>query len=175
MKLDDENFSLLNNNWPYWLGGILLAILNIIIFVLNDKPWGVTTTFTLLGAKGLEVVGIDVLQWSYISNTLQGQEIISYLLKYQGAILNLGIVAGALLSILLANQFRIRPIYKWKQGLTALFGGILMGYGARIAGGCNIGSMLTGIASMSLHGWIFTLFLIIGVYIGSKIIRTFII
>ena len=38
--------------------------------------------------------------------------------------------------------------------LAAAIGGLAMGYGARLAFGCNIGAMFSGIASASLHGWI---------------------
>jgi hypothetical protein len=171
MKLFDKKISFSATNWPYWLGGILLAILNIAIFMITDNPWGITTVFALIGARGVEILGIDISQWSYITDRIQDKQILSYLLTYQDAILNLGIIIGSLLSILLAYQFRIRGVCKWKRGLTAIIGGFLMGYGARIAGGCNIGAMVAGVSSMSLHGWIFTIFIFLGVYIGTKLIR----
>ncbi|MDE0000435.1 MAG: YeeE/YedE thiosulfate transporter family protein, partial [Rhodospirillaceae bacterium] len=37
---------------------------------------------------------------------------------------------------------------------AALIGGLLLGYGARIAYGCNIGAFFSGVASSSLHGWL---------------------
>lgn len=171
MKLFSKSFSLSVNNWSYWLGGVLLALLNISFFFLTDSPWGITTFFALLGAGGMKILGFDITQWSYISDILQGQSIIAYLSTYREAILNLGVIVGALLSILLAAQFRLRGICKWKRGLSALSGGFLMGYGARIAGGCNIGAMVGGIASMSLHGWIFSIFVFVGVYVGGTIIK----
>ncbi|KXS45371.1 MAG: hypothetical protein AWU54_492 [Candidatus Frackibacter sp. T328-2] len=171
MQLINKLSVLVKNNWSYWLGGLLLAILNILIFVLTDEPWGITTTFALIGASGMKFLGVDIVQWSYIRDILQGKDIINYLLTYRGTILDLGIIIGSLLSILLSMQFRFRKIHKWKRAISALIGGILMGYGARIAGGCNIGAMVTGIASMSIHGWIFGIFLLVGVYIGGKYIK----
>jgi uncharacterized membrane protein YedE/YeeE len=35
-----------------------------------------------------------------------------------------------------------------------VIGGLLLGYGARLAFGCNIGALLAGISSGSLHGWL---------------------
>lgn len=45
-----------------------------------------------------------------------------------------------------------------------------MGYGARIAFGCNIGAFFSGVASMSLHGWIYVVFIFLGAWIGSKLL-----
>jgi uncharacterized protein len=42
----------------------------------------------------------------------------------------------------------------------------LMGYGARIAFGCNIGAYFGGIASFSLHGWLWGVMAIVGTYVG---------
>jgi hypothetical protein len=38
--------------------------------------------------------------------------------------------------------------------VAAILGGVLLGYGARVAYGCNIGAYFSGIASGSLHGWL---------------------
>jgi len=54
--------------------------------------------------------------------------------------------------------------------IGAVAGGLLMGYGARLAMGCNIGALFSGTASLSLHGWVFWLFLIVGAYVGSQIL-----
>ncbi|WDC85116.1 YeeE/YedE thiosulfate transporter family protein [Caloramator sp. mosi_1] len=45
-----------------------------------------------------------------------------------------------------------------------------MGYGARISFGCNIGALFSGVASMSLHGWVFMVFIFVGAFIGSKLL-----
>ena len=48
-----------------------------------------------------------------------------------------------------------------------------MGYGARLAGGCNIGALFSAIGSMSVSGWVFAFFLFIGAFIGSKLLAKF--
>ena len=40
-----------------------------------------------------------------------------------------------------------------EMGPRGMLGGLLMGYGARLAYGCNIGAYLGGLASGSAHGW----------------------
>ena len=44
--------------------------------------------------------------------------------------------------------------YPLMSALAAAVGGLLMGYGARLSFGCNIGALFSGIASGSLHGWV---------------------
>ncbi|PLW72842.1 hypothetical protein C0036_10430, partial [Streptomyces sp. DJ] len=48
-------------------------------------------------------------------------------------------------------------------------GGVLMGIGARMAGGCNIGAYLAGIASGSLHGWIWGAVALLGTWAGLRL------
>ena len=83
---------------------------------------------------------------------------------------NLGIIFGALMATLLASQFKIKKLKSWKQVIAAVLGGLLMGYGARIGFGCNIGALYSGISSLSLSGWAYALFLFLGAIIGSKLL-----
>jgi hypothetical protein len=67
--------------------------------------------------------------------------------------MNFGIILGALLASLLAARFA--PVWRvpTRSLVAAVGGGLLLGYGARVAFGCNIGAYFSGIASGSLHGW----------------------
>jgi hypothetical protein len=57
--------------------------------------------------------------------------------------------------------------------LAAIIGGILMGYGARLAFGCSIGAFFSGIASGSLHGWLWFGFAFLGTYFCFKLRPSF--
>jgi hypothetical protein len=52
---------------------------------------------------------------------------------------------------------------------ASLIGGLLLGYGARIAYGCNIGALFSGIASTSLHGWLWGGAAILGTPAGARL------
>ncbi len=79
------------------------------------------------------------------------------------------IVAGAFLGAVLSGEFRPRLRAYGSRVLTlALLGGLLMGIGARLAPGCNIGGVLGGIASFSLQGWVEALFVVAGAYLGTR-------
>ena len=53
--------------------------------------------------------------------------------------------------------------------LAAALGGMLLGYGARIAFGCNIGAYFGGISSTSLHGWLWFVAAFAGSTLGTRI------
>ena len=77
------------------------------------------------------------------------------------------------MATLLASQFKFKKIKSVKQVIAAVLGGLLMGYGARLAYGCNIGALFSGIASLSLSGWVFALSLLVGAFIGSSLLAKF--
>lgn len=56
-----------------------------------------------------------------------------------------------------------------KSLAAALIGGIFLGYGARIAYGCNIGAYFSGIASASLHGWLWLVAAFAGNVLGTRL------
>lgn len=146
--------------WAYWVGAVILAILNIFVLLIRHKPWGITTNIEdwsiwLAGKMGL-INNLDL--------TFQ------QLLLSEGTYLNLGVILGAFWSTLVASQARFHPLKNKKFAISALIGGILMGFGARIAYGCNIGLVLNGIASSSLSGWIFTIAVFIGSWLGAKLL-----
>lgn len=155
--------------WPYWTAAIILSLLNALLLWTTGTPWRVTSGFFYWGMWGLEKLGYSDFPGSYfeIYGSLTAGE--TFLLN-SVSVLNLAVIAGALLSALISNEFKWRRLKNLKQVAFAIFGGLLMGYGATIAFGCNIGAFFNGIASFSLHGWVFALFMGIGGMVGSKIL-----
>ena len=56
-----------------------------------------------------------------------------------------------------------------KSLLAAAIGGLLMGWGARLGFGCNIGAFVGGVASGSLHGWVWFAAALPGCLIGIRL------
>lgn len=160
----------LKEPWPYITGAVILAILNIAMFASIGSPWGVTTPFSYWGAWVYKAVGGHPENWFYFQQKSHAAALGGGFLNNGGSISNIGIIVGAFLATLLASQFKIKKIKSWKQVVAAVLGGLLMGYGARIAFGCNIGALFSGVASMSLHGWIYWIFIFVGAWIGSKLL-----
>lgn len=162
--------ALLKDAFPYWLGAIFLGILNIVILILTNHGWGVTTSFAHWGAWIAKAFGAHPETWAFYQNEANAKALAGGFLRDGGSIQNLGIIFGALLAVLLASQFRVKKIKSVKQVIAAVIGGLMMGYGARLSYGCNIGALFSGTASMSLHGWLFFLAMFVGAYFGSKLL-----
>jgi uncharacterized membrane protein YedE/YeeE len=143
----------LRGPWPLVAGAIGLAVVNIATLLIAGRPWGVTSAFALWGAKTAAAVGVPVATWPYWATPAQASALNASLLSDVTSVMNFGIVLGALLAALLAGRFA--PVWRVPAPslAAAVIGGLLLGYGARVAYGCNIGAYFSGIASGSLHGW----------------------
>jgi len=158
------------NAWTYVTGAVLLSLFQIVTMVTTNDPWGVSGPFANWGAWMYKAIGGSVDKWNYFSSPGAQATLNGGFLNDPGSIRNLGIIVGALFAALMASQFKFKKIKSSKQVVAAMAGGLLMGYGARIAFGCNIGALFSGIASLSVSGWVFGLFLFLGAIAGSKIL-----
>jgi len=159
--------------WPYLTGAILLSVFQIVTLATTGNPWGVSGVLANWGAWLYEAVGGSVDKWYYFSSEGAQRTLEGGFLNHGGSIRNLGIIIGAFLAVLLASGFKIKKIKSVKQIIAAVLGGLLMGYGARIGFGCNIGALYSGIASFSLSGWVFGVFIFLGAIVGSKLLVKF--
>ena len=83
------------------------------------------------------------------------------------SVMDVGIMLGALLAAGLAGRFAPAWRVPLRSAPAAVIGGLLLGYGARLAYGCNIGAYFSGIASGSVHGWVWLVFAFVGNVIGT--------
>ncbi|MEM6461867.1 MAG: YeeE/YedE family protein [Pseudomonadota bacterium] len=159
---------LLRGPWPKSWGCIALAVVSIATLIVLSRPWGITSAFTLWGAKIAELTGYSLDGWPYWQDRQAWLD--KSVFADATSLMNFGIVVGAFAAASAAGRFaptfRV-PVY---QLLIALCGGLLMGYGARLAYGCNIGAYLGGVISGSLHGWGWLVFGFAGTWLGGLII-----
>jgi uncharacterized membrane protein YedE/YeeE len=115
-------------------------------------------------------VGIaDVASWPYWQNPANARALQSSVLADVTSVMDFGIIVGALLAASLAGRFA--PVWRipLRSVVAAIVGGLLLGYGARLAYGCNIGAYFSGIASGSLHGWLWLVAAFAGNVVGTKV------
>ncbi|WP_336019806.1 YeeE/YedE family protein [Acinetobacter lwoffii] len=155
--------------WPLIWGGIILTLLNFATLALAGRPWGVTSALAVWGAKGATLVGVDVASWDYWQKAGNAKALAESLWFDITSMMNFGIMLGALLAASLAGKFAPNFNIPKRSLIAAVIGGIMLGYGARLAYGCNIGAYFSGIASGSLHGWLWLVFAFIGNGIGVKL------
>lgn len=155
--------------WPLIWGGIILTLLNFATLALAGRPWGVTSALAVWGAKGAMLVGVDVASWDYWQQAGNAKALANSLWYDITSMMNFGIMLGALLAASLAGKFAPNFNIPKRSLIAAVVGGLMLGYGARLAYGCNIGAYFSGIASGSLHGWLWLVFAFIGNGIGVKL------
>jgi uncharacterized membrane protein YedE/YeeE len=155
-KLPPGNFmqGLIHGQWPLLWGVIGLALLNFMTLIVAGHPWSITYAFGLWGAKLWSVVGGDPGSWAYWSSGYPAQSLNSSVLADTTSVMDFGIILGALLAAALAGKFAPAMKLSRTRIFTAVVGGLLLGYGARLSFGCNIGALVGGISSGSLHGWL---------------------
>lgn len=157
---------MLRGPWPLLAGAVLLALLNFATLALAGRPWGITSAFALWGAKSLQAIGVDVAQWASWSDEWSRNALASSVLADVTSVMDFGLVLGAFAAAALAGKFL--PVWRIPVGqiVASVIGGLLLGYGARISYGCNIGAFFSGIASGSLHGWLWILCALPGNWVG---------
>ncbi|KHJ50070.1 membrane protein [Vreelandella venusta] len=159
----------LTGPWPLVAGAVALALLNFATLALAGRPWGITSAFALWGAKAYELVGGDVSQWGYWQAPGNAAALEASVWSDITTVMNVGIMLGALAAAHLAGRFAPNFRIPLRSVLAAVIGGLLLGYGARLAFGCNIGAYFSGIASGSLHGWVWMAAAFAGNLIGVKL------
>lgn len=155
----------LRGSWPLFAAAIVLALLNALTLTVRGTPWGITSAFALWGGKALMALGVDVTSWGYFSTGANIAALNNTVLADSTSVMNFGIILGAFISA--ASQGNFKP-GKIKPGVAgaSIIGGLLMGYGSRLAFGCNIGAYFGGIASFSLHGWVWAIMAMLGTMVA---------
>ncbi len=157
--------------WPAVLGGLLLGVLNIFEY-LYQQPWGVTTEIALWAGWLGRLVGLPAESLTYYGAQPAGLDLVRHPTWLSGgAMIDFGIIGGALLAALLSNEFKLRAPRVPRRYGQALVGGILIGYGARLAQGCNIGAFFSAIPALAANGWVFAAGLALGAYLGVLVIK----
>jgi uncharacterized membrane protein YedE/YeeE len=160
----------LRGPWPLVAGAVALAILNFATLVLSGRPWGITSAFALWGSKIAAATGLaDPASWPYWSSAARQAELGGSVLNDITSVMDFGIILGALLAAALAGRFAPTWPVPLRSALAAVIGGLLLGYGARLAYGCNIGAYFSGIASGSLHGWLWLVAAFTGNVLGTRL------
>lgn len=160
--------TLLKKEWSYYTGAVVIAALALALNAFSGI-WGVSGPLSIWGGKVLTFFGVNADAWRGYNGSLA---------KYsfwgnKPSITDMGLLLGAAISTLLAAEWKIRKLKHWKQALSAVIGGLLIGFGAAIAGGCNIGGLFSQLPQFSIAGWLFLLMCFLGAWVGGKLLRFF--
>ncbi len=159
--------------WSPYLVGIGIGVLNCIAFLLSDKPLACSTAYSRTSGM--------------IESLCRGPKVTdkAYYKKFSPTIewdwmLVLGIIIGAFLSAVLSDQFRLEWVpSKWAAAfgnksfirwVFAFIGGIIVGIGARWAGGCTSGHGISGTLQLAVSSWLAAICFFIGGIVTAMLI-----
>ena len=152
------------------LAAILLAFLALANLVVAGQPWGIVYGLGLWGAKTASAAGADLSTtafWSVPGNAaLLGQSV----LRDVTSLTNIGLIFGAFIAMrwkpeIAPQVARLQPA-SW---VAIALAGLVLGYSARLAFGCNVGAFFSGIGTGSLHGWVWFAAAFLGSMVGIRV------
>lgn len=155
-----------SGSWPIVAGAVLLALGNLLTLLVAGHPWSITWGFALWGAKGALLAGWQPASSEFWKDGWQREVLAGSVLDDTTSMMDLALMLGALCAASLAGRFAPQWRMQWRSLAAALIGGLAIGYGARIAYGCNIGAFISGAASGSLHGWLWIVAALPGTWLG---------
>jgi uncharacterized membrane protein YedE/YeeE len=152
--LSAQYAALFGRGWPVLGAALLVATINVFLFAF-DRPW--------TASDGMRNWG----DWVVTGLGLAGRPDLVAPWLYSGSLLNLGVLLGGLTAALLSREFAIRlpPRGELVKGAA---GGALMGVGAMLAFGCNIGGFFSAVSALSLSGFGMMLGLGLGAFLGLR-------
>ena len=152
-RLGEDYRTLFGQEWPVWIGGLLIGVFNVFLFLFY-QPW--TTLDGVLNWGSWLWGTVGVLRPDEVSPLVRS-----------GSVVNLGLLVGAFAAALLADQFGVR-VGPRRELFKGAVGGVLLGTGAAIARGCNIGGFFSATAALSLSGLAMAAGLAIGAFLATR-------
>lgn len=144
---------------------IAAGILSTYYFGITGTFWAVTGEFTRWGGQLLQLMGVHAETWGYYKLIhLEGTP----LTRIDGMMI-IGMFGGCFAAALWANNVKLRMPRSRIRIFQAIVGGIIAGFGARLAMGCNLAAFFTGIPQFSLHAWFFALATAVGSWFGARV------
>lgn len=159
--------------WSPYVVGVGIGILSWFTFLISKRPIACSTTFAKLSGM-IEMLfrGDKVERKPYYQK-------FKLIVGWQ-MMLVLGIIIGSLLSALLSGDFRWQWIPSpWEsafgaspllRAVIALLGGVIIGFGARWAGGCTSGHGISGTLQLAVSSWISAVCFFIGGILTARLI-----
>ncbi|MDE1265192.1 YeeE/YedE family protein [Vibrio aestuarianus] len=154
--------------WSMKASATMIIVLFTLMLAVTQSGWGASTPFGIWIGQALTFIGVPIEQVAAFADRPVSMFALPFF-EHPISVQNFGIVVGTLICVLLMGQLKFSFNYSAKQLSLFAMGGLLMGLGTRFANGCNVGALYTPIANLSLSGWIFFIFLVMGGVLGNKV------
>ena len=172
--------SIIYEPWPWWVGGPLIGIFVLVLFLLERKQLGISSSFQYICAK-ISPFKLEYFkdpqkvswQFWFVIGLVLGGIVLFYLNpSYQIAISQNTLRDLNELGVQEQKGFVPTELYQFNlsSGLVLLFGGLAIGFGARYANGCTAGHAIMGCAQLSLASIVSTVFFFVGGLLATYLI-----
>ncbi len=160
----------LGNPWSLKTGAVVLAVSFLAILAKTQIGWGISTIFGLWFGKVLTLFGVSQ---TWIANYTQvpAASFTGVFTNNGTSVQNVAIIVGGLIAGLTMGKFKAKLKVTGKEVIVFALGGFLLGFGTRLSKGCNVGALYSPIATFSLSGWFFLLFMVIGAILGNFVLK----
>jgi uncharacterized membrane protein YedE/YeeE len=159
--------------WSPYIAGSCLGLTLLATFAIQGRGLGASGAFSLVTGVGLHTVApLYAERLAYFARYIEAP---SPLLDWN-LFLIIGVFLGSLGGALVSKTFKMQfdrgtTMSVGTRLLTALFGGILIGFAARLARGCTSGVALTGGAQLALSGWVFVIAMFAAGFLCAAVFR----
>lgn len=160
---DDRGLmKIIRGPWSLATGAVILALLAWLTLVISGQPWRITWGFLVWAAHVAQKLGWQPDQFPFWQSEPAQYALNHSIFADVSSVMNIGLILGAVFGAALAGNFTIHLVLSWQDALVRGVGGFVMGFGALLSFGCNISAFLGGIASLSIHGWLWIVFALLG-------------
>ncbi|BDG73136.1 membrane protein [Roseomonas fluvialis] len=149
--------------------GAVIGALAAAVFLVSGLPWGITMGLTLWGAQAITAVAPVLDGTEFWSEPGMAAMLDGPLLAMHGSLGDVGLLLGALGAAAATGRLRHGVPLGLRPAAGAAVGGLLLGIGARLSFGCNVGAFLGGISSGSLHGFAWFVAVLPGCWVGLRL------
>lgn len=162
-----------------WWAATLVAALAVLNLLISGQTWGIVYGLGLWGAKAAQAGGMDVAASGFWATVSNAERLNQSIFTDVTSLTNIGIMAGALMVMhwrradskgSAAAQASLPTAGLW---VLMILGGLILGYSSRLAFGCNVGAYFSGIATGSLHGWVWFFAAFAGAMLGIRLRQRF--
>jgi uncharacterized membrane protein YedE/YeeE len=165
-KVLELHKKLCQTEWDPSVTGLLVGFLSVLMMAWW-RPWGIVGALRNWGDWCM--YGLASLFHAESGIFAYYTEAPKSILTDSGSVIGIGFLFGAFVSACLGKEFALR-VPPYREMIKAVIAGILMGIGAALAGGCNIGGFYNAVGNLAANGFAMMLGLIFGVILGLKLL-----
>ena len=156
--------------WTLVQGAVAITLLFALLMGVTKSGWGASTPYGLWFGKVLMIFGVSAESLASFGK-MKPDGFLQPFFQNAVSVQNFGILLGTVIYLLTAGKFSATFMSEmkitFKEVLLFAMGGLTMGFGTRLANGCNVGALYTPIANFSLSGWVFLIVMVIGGVAGN--------